>query len=120
MQGDPHTRLGHNLMHLLRPQQAGIAARAAGTWLRSSFPTPAAERIDDSTSLGRIGALEVRLARDKREVKRAQKLRYKVFYKDGTAIADAATMLAQRDKDAFDKFCDHLLVLDHAAKPSLS
>jgi putative hemolysin len=70
--------------------------------------------------LGRIGALEVRLAQDKRDVKRAQKLRYKVFYKDGAAIADAATMLAQRDKDAFDKICDHLLVLDHAAKPSLS
>ncbi|MBX9709484.1 MAG: GNAT family N-acetyltransferase, partial [Xanthobacteraceae bacterium] len=49
-----------------------------------------------------------------------QKLRYKVFYKDGTAIADAATMLARRDKDMFDKICDHLMVVDHAAKPSLS
>jgi putative hemolysin len=53
-------------------------------------------------------------------VKRAQKLRYKVFYKNGAAIADAATMLAQRDKDAFDKICDHLLVVDHAAKPTMS
>ena len=67
-----------------------------------------------------MGSLEVRLAHEKRDVKRAQKLRYKVFYKDGTAIADAATMLAQRDKDAFDTICDHLLVIDHAAKPSLS
>jgi putative hemolysin len=70
--------------------------------------------------LGRIGPLEVRLAMKKGDVKRAQKLRYKVFYKNGTAIADAATMLAQRDKDGFDKICDHLLVIDHAAKPSLS
>ena len=59
-------------------------------------------------TLGRIGALEVRLAERKREVKRAQKLRYRVFYQDGTAIADAATLLARRDKDAFDRICDHL------------
>jgi len=75
---------------------------------------PAAE------ALGRIGPLEVRLAQTKRDVKRAQKLRYKVFYKNGSAIADAATMLAQRDKDAFDKICDHLMVIDHAAKPTMS
>ena len=37
-----------------------------------------------------------------------------------TAVADAATMLARRDKDAFDAICDHVLVIDHAAKPSLS
>ncbi len=66
-------------------------------------------------TLGRIGALEVRLACARKEIKRAQKLRYKVFYRDGNAIADAATMLARRDKDAFDKVCDHLLVIDHAA-----
>jgi putative hemolysin len=56
----------------------------------------------------------------KQDVKRAQKKRYRVFYKDGTAIADAATLLARRDKDALDKICDHLLVIDHAAKPSIS
>jgi putative hemolysin len=61
----------------------------------------------------------VRLAHEKRDVKRAQKLRYRVFYKNGTAIADATTMLARRDKDAFDRICDHLLVIDHAAKPSI-
>jgi putative hemolysin len=70
-------------------------------------------------TLGRLGALEVRLAQEKHDVKRAQKLRYRVFYKDGSAIADAATLLARRDKDAFDKICDHLLVIDHAAKPSI-
>ncbi len=58
--------------------------------------------------------------RSKGDVKRAQKLRYNVFYRDGTAIADAATMLARRDKDAFDRICDHLLVIDHAAKPSMT
>ena len=111
------------LIHLFRPQIARSAASAAVTWLRP----PHADTIfkpkrvfPAAPVLGRIGPLEVRLAQSKGDVKRAQRLRYKVFYKDGNAIADAATMLAQRDKDAFDKICDHVMVIDHAAKPSLS
>jgi putative hemolysin len=68
--------------------------------------------------LGRIGTLEARLAQTKKDIKRAQRLRYNVFYRDGSAIADATTMLARRDKDAFDKVCDHLLVIDHAMPPA--
>lgn len=66
-------------------------------------------------TLGRIGNLEVRLAHTAAEVRRAQKLRYKVFYEEMSANADAATMLARRDIDPFDAICDHLLVLDHDA-----
>jgi putative hemolysin len=33
-----------------------------------------------------------------------------------SAIADAATLLAQRDVDGFDAICDHLLVIDHATR----
>jgi len=64
-------------------------------------------------SLGRIGALEVRLARTAAEVRQAQKLRYRVFYQDGTAIANPGRLFARRDVDAYDAICDHLLVLDH-------
>jgi L-ornithine Nalpha-acyltransferase len=69
-----------------------------------------------SRTLGRIGSLEVRLAHKAGEVRRAQKLRYRVFYKEMSAIADAATLFAQRDVDAFDPICDHLLVVDHAIR----
>jgi putative hemolysin len=62
--------------------------------------------------LGRIGALEIRLAHKAKDVRLAQKLRYRVFYKEMSAIADAATRLARRDVDAFDAICDHLLVVD--------
>ena len=68
--------------------------------------------------LGRLGSLEVRLARNAAEVRKAQRLRYRVFYKEGGAIADAATRLARRDIDAFDAICDHLLVIDHASSDS--
>ncbi|MCE1235306.1 MAG: GNAT family N-acetyltransferase [Hyphomicrobiales bacterium] len=70
--------------------------------------------------LGRIGNLEVRLARTVGEVKRAQELRYRVFYEEMSAIPDAWTMVTRRDADAFDAICDHILVLDHdspEAKP---
>jgi len=111
------------LLQMLRPETVGIAAQSAITWLKPQqkfFQIPTAlDQPSSPVTLGRLGSLEVRLAQDKRDVKLAQKLRYKVFYKDGTAIADAATMLARRDKDAFDKICDHLLVIDHDAKPTL-
>jgi putative hemolysin len=70
-------------------------------------------------TLGRIGALEVRLAQKAAEVRRAQKLRYQVFYKDGSAIADPAQIFAQRDVDAFDAICDHLLVVDNTESEEL-
>lgn len=103
------------LMQRLKPVNMPSAPwlKAAPIILRNVLDAPV--QIDAPQTLGRIGALEVRLALTQKEIKRAQKLRYKVFYKDGSAIADATTMLAQRDKDAFDKICDHMLVLDHAA-----
>jgi L-ornithine Nalpha-acyltransferase len=66
-------------------------------------------------SLGRIGSLEVRLATTRKEIRRAQRLRYKVFYEEMGAIPDAVAMLSRRDKDDFDRICDHLIVVDHAA-----
>ena len=66
-------------------------------------------------SLGRIGALEVRLAVKKSEIRRAQRLRYDVFYEEMSAIPSGMAMLSRRDMDEFDPICDHLLVIDHAA-----
>ena len=67
-------------------------------------------------TLGRLGSLEVRLARSAADVRRAQKLRYRVFYKEMCAVPDAGKMIAQRDVDAFDAFSDHVIVLDHASR----
>ncbi len=62
---------------------------------------------------GRIGDLEVRLARSRSEVKRAQKLRYRVFYEELAAIPDAFALMSRRDEDSYDPLCDHLMVVDH-------
>jgi len=66
--------------------------------------------------IARVGALEVRLASTKKEIRKAQRLRFKVFFKEGGALADAKTALTRRDGDRFDKHCDHLIVIDHAAR----
>lgn len=61
---------------------------------------------------GSLGSLEVRLARKKSEIRRAQRLRYKVFYEEMSAIPGALAMLSRRDEDAYDAVFDHLLVID--------
>lgn len=67
-------------------------------------------------TLGRMGSLEARLARGKKEIRKAQRLRFEVFYKEGGAIPDARTAFTRRDADKFDRYCDHLIVIDHAWK----
>jgi L-ornithine Nalpha-acyltransferase len=64
-------------------------------------------------TLGRLGSLELRLALTRKDIRRAQKLRYRVFFEEMSAVAPAHLRLLKRDKDAFDRVCDHLLVIDH-------
>ncbi len=67
-------------------------------------------------SLATSGSLEVRLATTKAEIRKAQKLRYKVFFEEGGAIPGRKAALSRRDICGFDRICDHLLVIDHSAK----
>ncbi len=76
---------------------------------------------ENSPILGRIQSLETRLARSRAEIRAAQALRFEVFYNEMSAIADAMTLITRRDKDDYDRICDHLLVMDHdgAATPQV-
>ena len=62
--------------------------------------------------LGSIGPLQTRLARSKSEVRAAQALRYDVFYDEMGGQPNPTNRLLKRDRDAFDRHCDHLLVID--------
>jgi putative hemolysin len=74
--------------------------------------TPAA-RLDRAKPVDiRVGDLELRLAETPDEVEAAQGLRYRVFYEEMSAIPTPAMAAARRDFDAFDAYCDHLLVID--------
>jgi putative hemolysin len=63
---------------------------------------------------GRIGDLEVRLARTRADVKLAQRLRYEVFYNEMSAKPTLTAQMRRRDEDRYDRICDHLLVVDTA------
>ncbi len=65
--------------------------------------------LDDHPRLGRIGALEVRMAAGTAEIEAAQRLRYRVFYEERGASAPSDLA---RDADRFDDLCEHLLVID--------
>ncbi|WP_117195351.1 GNAT family N-acetyltransferase [Rhizobium terrae] len=65
-------------------------------------------------TFGRIGSLETRLARNEREIDAAQAVRYRVFVEEMNATLNPEAMRIQRDVDAYDPICDHLLVVDHA------
>jgi L-ornithine Nalpha-acyltransferase len=67
--------------------------------------------------LGRIGTIEVRLAKTASEVEAAQALRFEVFFKERGIAIDAASPV---DADKFDIHCDHLLILDTAVLGPLS
>ena len=65
---------------------------------------------------GRIGPLEVRLARTRGDLKRAQRLRYQVFYEEMSATPNMVAAVRRRDRDGYDAVCDHLLVVDRSAE----
>lgn len=93
---------------------------AASKSVDKGRPQPAAEQRMLPFGIGRtppkiygaIGNLEVRLARTRAEVRRAQRLRYEVFYNEMSATPSLAAQIRRRDHDAYDSICDHLLVID--------
>jgi putative hemolysin len=102
-----------SLLDRVRAPLAGIQQFMPTLRAYSGFAMRDATVHPRGVAMGRIGPLEVRLARTAAEVRRAQRLRYRVFYNEMSASADAAAKLAQRDVDTYDGYCDHLLVLDH-------
>ncbi|MGQ0457349.1 MAG: GNAT family N-acetyltransferase [Hyphomicrobium sp.] len=106
-----------------RPERAGDARQALRGTLsalpafpvlhtRPPRPLKALRRRVEPKIYGRVGNLEVRLARTRAEVKLAQRLRYQVFYEEMSAEPSRLAQFRRRDEDAFDPICDHLLVVD--------
>jgi len=90
------------------------ATREGENYAKAGRDMVEARRIDAIASggpLGRIGNLEVRLARDEEEVAAAQAVRYRVFYEELGARKDASPSGCS-DRDRFDHICDHLVVTD--------
>ncbi len=60
----------------------------------------------------RSNNIVLRLAESAAEVRAAQALRYRIFYRDMAAKPSAEVAALERDFDEFDDYCDHLLMLD--------
>ncbi|MFC4624699.1 GNAT family N-acetyltransferase [Daeguia caeni] len=99
-------------MTLLSGTSQGIIDGTIMSGLEAQKPILPAN--DEAVVLGRIGALEVRLATSQDEVEAAQELRYRVFYDEMGAHAHSMAAAERRDADRFDAVCDHLLVYDTA------
>ena len=83
-----------------------LIARLAGKRDHAALPAP----------LAVSGSLEARLAATKNDVRRAQKLRYRVFFEEGGAAPAPAARLLRRDVCRFDRVSDHLIVVDLAVR----
>ena len=114
-----------HLLHMPRKELGSFRAPRTGLPLPKLIPALqaygglqafAARARGPAQSLGRSGSLEVRLAQAPVEVRQAQKLRYRVFYEEGSATPNPAQLLSRRDFDTYDAICDHLLVIDHATR----
>ena len=60
--------------------------------------------------------LDARLAKTRNEIKAAQQLRFRVFYKELSANPNVLTRFTRRDRDTYDKICQHMLVIDKSNK----
>jgi len=103
----------YGIVNKFRP--SGVIGARLNIPFGPSLKTPRISIRHPHKIYGRIGDMEVRLARSRSEIRRAQKLRYHVFYEELSAIPDILTTMSRRDEDAYDPVCDHLLVVDHAA-----
>ena len=64
--------------------------------------------------LATAGPFELRLASTRRDLAKAQRLRYRVFFENGGATPSIPAALLRRDLCPFDDGADHLLVVDTA------
>ena len=119
---------------MIRPCGRRLRIAASGARIAGKFPAALAalggpevpsrqlnvfSRNIEPKIYGRVGNLEVRLARTWSEIKLAQRLRYQVFYEEMSAVPTRLAQFRRRDEDAYDAICDHLLVVDlDQTKPS--
>ena len=99
---DAGRRWGFAPGHMIVPRRPRFGTHAKGE-ARSRHTWPV---------LASSGSLEVRVAEKPREVRAAQKLRYRVFYEEMSAVPTLQMMAQRRDFDKYDAFCDHILVVD--------
>ena len=101
----------HSLVRRVGDKRKFLGSKGSA---RQHVIKPSFERGRSVKSYGRMGDLEVRLGQGRRDIIKAQRLRYQVFYEEMAATAGPIATMRRRDQDSYDAVCDHLLVVDHA------
>lgn len=103
---------------LEQPVRATLARclREGSAEMRTAIGNAANVRRLPAKIYGQVGDLEVRLAQTRKDIIRAQRLRYDVFYDEMSATPSVLARMRRRDEDPYDAICDHLLVIDRATK----
>ncbi len=78
---------------------------------------PASDRYDPPAAVQAQTSLSVRLARDSRDLRAAQHLRYRVFIEEMGGAGPLVDHAERLERDAFDPVFDHLLLIDNARDP---
>jgi L-ornithine Nalpha-acyltransferase len=58
--------------------------------------------------------MEIRVAETQAEVEAAQRVRYRVFYEELSAVPTPAMRATRMDFDKYDPYCDHLIAIDRS------
>jgi putative hemolysin len=93
---------------------ADSARKGSAELVNIHEPGPFEGLLQQWPVLATTGALELRLAETEGDVEAAQRLRFRVFYEEMSAIPSPAMREHRRDYDRFDQYCDHILVVDRA------
>ena len=97
-------------------QAAGLQQETAPALVTVHEQMPAPRRDHAWPVLAAHGSLEVRIAESEYEIEASQRLRYRVFYEEMSAIPTPKMREEQRDFDRYDEFCDHMLVIDREVR----
>lgn len=77
------------------------------------MPNHPTETPTPDFSSAQLGALSVRLAATPEEIIEAQRLRYRVFYRELAANPEVDALMVELDKDTYDDYAEHLLVFEN-------
>mgnify|MGYP001448513788 FL=1 len=94
----------------------GLKARKYNSIFKRKIYTLEPFKIKKNFSKTEVDNFVIKIAEKKSELKKAQALRYSVFYKEKKAIPTISKKILRLDYDKVDKFADHLIVIDKNRK----
>ena len=94
----------------------GLKVRKSNSIFKRKIHTLESLKIKKNFSKIEVDNFVIKIADKKSQLKKAQALRYLIFYKEKKAIPTISKKILRLDYDKIDKFADHLIVIDKNRK----